>query len=89
MTEKKVKFLFFIFGIISIFLFGMDWWFTKTFGNINILQILWHIENAHTLTGFDEDVIRHFMQFTGLCFLVSLLWFFILYKRYRIYIYIF
>lgn len=90
MAEKKVKFAFFIWGIITIFLFGIYWWFTKTFGNINILQILWHIENAHTLKHFDSDIIRHFLQFIGLSFLACILWFFVLYKRQTIqYIYIY
>lgn len=86
MSGKKVKFTFFILGIISIFLCGISWWFTKTFGEIHILQILWHAENAHALTGFDDDIIRHFIQFICLCCIISAVWFFILYKRHYIYI---
>lgn len=88
MFEKRMKLLFFLLGILSIFLCGLSWWLTKTFGEVHIFQILWHIENAHTLTGFDEDVVRHFLQFTALDFFVCVIWFFVLYRRQNIYIYI-
>lgn len=83
-----VKFIFFIFGLITIFLLGIYWWFLKSFGNINILQILWHIEHVDTLTAFDEDVVRHFLQWIIICILGCIVWFMLLYKRSVIYIYI-
>lgn len=85
--KNKIKFIFFVFGVLTIFFTGVYWWFVKSFGNINILQILWHIENASTLKEFDDSLIRHFIQWIGICLLGCIAWFFLLYKRSVIYIY--
>lgn len=87
--KDKVKFIFFLFGIITIFFAGIYWWFVKTFGSISILQILWHVENANALTKFDDSVIRHFIQWIGLSLCGCIVWFMLLYKRSATYIYIY
>lgn len=81
MIKNKAKTAFFILGILCIFLFGLRSWILQTFGEIHVLQILWHIEKAHALTGFDPHITLHFFLWMGLCCLISLLWFYLFYKR--------
>ena len=80
MAKNTLKSTFFILGILCIFLFGLRTWIVRTFGDIHILQILWHIEKAHTLTGFDPHITLHFFLWFGLCCLLSLVWFYCFYK---------
>lgn len=81
MAKNKLKAAVFLLGILCIFLLGIREWIVLTFGEIHILQILWHIEKAHSLTGFDPHIAWHFLLAMGCCAAVSAGWFWLFYKR--------
>ena len=81
MLKNKAKSIFFVLGLLCLILFCIRQWIVVTFGEIHILQILWHIEKAHALTGFDPHITLHFFLWMGLCCLLILLWFYLFYKR--------
>ena len=62
-------------GTAVIFLSGLCCWFTRTFGKVHITQILWHIEKADTIKGFDEIVIIDLIKWLCICSALCVCWF--------------
>ncbi len=81
MLKTKAKNFFFVLGMLCLLLFCIRMWVVLTFGEIHILQILWHIEKAHTLTGFDQNITLHFCLAMGICLALCWLWYRLFYKR--------
>lgn len=81
MANTGLKKLFFLLGILCIFLFGVREWIVETFGEIPVVQIIWHIKKARTLTGFDPQIVWHFLLWMGLCTVLGVLWQYLFYKR--------
>lgn len=87
MVKDKIKFTFFIVGLFAIIFAGVSWWLSKTFGKIHFSELIWLV-NISSLIEYDEDIVRHFFQWTSLCLAACILWFTLLYKRSQ-YIYIY
>lgn len=87
MIKNKIKLVHFIFGLFVIGFLGISWLGFKVFDKTYFFEIVWLMENAHSLKEYDEDIIRHSIQCAGLSFLASVLWYTLLYKRNQ-YIYI-
>lgn len=81
MTKNTLKTACFLSGILCIFLFCIRQWIVQTFGEIPFVQILWHIEKARTLTGFDVNIVWHFLSWIGLCAVLGMLFYCVFYKR--------
>lgn len=81
MAKNILKTASFLLGIVCIFLFGIREWIAQTFGEIPLVQILWHIEKAQTLTGFDFNIVWHFLSWMGLCCVLGVLFSYVFYKR--------
>ncbi len=75
MAKHNTKLLLFFSGTAVIFLSGLCCWFTRTFGKVHITQILWHIEKAGTIKGFDEIVIIDLIKWLFICSALCLCWF--------------
>lgn len=67
-------------GTAVIFLSGLCCWFTRTFGKVHITQILWHIEKAGTIKGFDEIVIIDLIKWLCICSALCVCWFSAVYR---------
>ena len=81
MLKNKTKSIVFILGLLCLILFCIRMWVVLTFGEIHILQILWHIEKAHAMTGFDQNITLHFLLTMGICLVLCGLWYWLFYKR--------
>lgn len=81
MANNRLKMMFFLLGLLCIFLFGVREWIVQTFGEIPIIQTIWHIKKAETLTGFDPQIAWHFLLWTGLCAVFGGFWYYLFYKR--------
>lgn len=88
MQGKTIKNFFFLFGIMTIILSGINMWVIYTFGKINLLQIVWHIKTVQLIHGVDRNIFKYAVPVTILCCFLTVLWYFVLYKRQNIYIYI-
>lgn len=75
MAKHSTKLMLFFSGTAVIFLSGLCCWFTRTFGKVHITQILWHIEKAGTIKGFDEIVIIDLIKWLCICSALCVCWF--------------
>ena len=80
MAKHSTKLMLFFSGTAVIFLSGLCCWFTRTFGKVHITQILWHIEKAGTIKGFDEIVIIDLIKWLCICSALCVCWFSAVYR---------
>ena len=63
---------------MASFIFYTYRWLTKTFGSVEIEQIIWNA--ANNLTGVDFTLVRRLIRYLLKAIGVSLLWWFVVYK---------
>lgn len=79
---KFVQRITFFFAIITIIATLFMWWMNKTFGQPHMYQIMWHITNAKSFEGVDDNYIRHALQvILGIISLIYLMYFIIFKKQ--------